>query len=80
VAWNPNDELLVTHPEDVVHVRVDRVVLATGRRTVWQRLVPPDPATTIRMEEVRVSADWTTLGYSCDRVLVSDLLVARGLK
>jgi hypothetical protein len=80
VAWSADDELLVTHPEDVVHVRVDRVVLATGRRTVWQRLVPPDPATTIRMEEVRVSADWKTLGYSCDRVLVSDLLVARGLK
>ena len=79
-GWNASDELLVTHPEDVVHVRVDRVVLATGRRTVWQRLVPPDPATTIRMEEVRVSADWTTLGYSCDRVLVSDLLLARGLR
>ncbi len=79
-AWNEADELLLTHPEDAVHLRVDRVQLTTGRRTLWQRLVPPDPATTIRMSEVRVSGDGKTLGYTCTRVLVSDLIVAEGLK
>jgi hypothetical protein len=80
VAWNEADEVLVSHPEDAVHLRVERVQLSTGRRTLWQRLVPPDPATTIRMSEVRVSGDGKTLGYTCVRVLVSDLIVAEGLK
>ncbi len=80
VAWNTADEVLVTHPEDAVHLRVERVEVSTGRRTVWQRLVPPDPATTIRMENVHVSGDGKTLGYTCARVLVSDLIVAEGLK
>jgi hypothetical protein len=80
VAWNEADEVIVTHPEDAVHLRVDRVELSTGRRTLWQLLVPPDPATAIRVSEVRVSRDGKTLGYTCARILVSDLIVAEGLK
>ena len=80
VAWNETDEALLTHPEDTIHLRVDRVELSTGRRTVWQRLVPPDPATTVRVFNVRVSRDGRTVGYTYTRVLVSDLVVAEGLK
>ena len=80
VAWNETDEALLTHPEDTIHLRVDRVEISTGRRTVWQRLVPPDPATTVRVFNVRVSRDGRTVGYTYTRVLVSDLVVAEGLK
>jgi dipeptidyl aminopeptidase/acylaminoacyl peptidase len=80
VAWNAAEEVLLTHPEDAAHMRVEQVELSTGRRTLWQRLVAPDPATTIRMQKVRVSGDGKTLGYTCDRVLVSNLIVAEGLK
>jgi hypothetical protein len=80
VAWTSADEVLVTHPEDAAHLRVERVKLATGRRTLWQRLAAPDPVTTIRMQKVRVSGDGETVGYTCSRVLVSDLIVAEGLK
>ena len=80
VAWNETDEALLTHPENTIHLRVDRVEISTGRRTVWQRLVPPDPATTVRVFNVRVSRDGRTVGYTYTRVLVSDLVVAEGLK
>jgi eukaryotic-like serine/threonine-protein kinase len=80
VAWNAADEVLVTHPEDAIHLLVERVQLSTGQRTLWQRLIPPDPATTIRVSEVRVSGDGKTLGYTTNRILVSDLIVAAGLK
>ena len=80
VAWNETDEALVTHPEDTIHLRLDRVEISTGRRTIWQRLVPPDPASTVRLFNVRVSRDGKTAGYTYTRVLVSDLLVAEGLK
>ncbi len=80
VAWNETDEVLLTHPEDTTHLRVDRVAITTGRRTVWQRLVPPDPTSTVRVFNVRVSRDGRTLGYTYTRVLVSDLIVAQGLK
>jgi hypothetical protein len=80
VAWNTPDEVLLTHPEDAVHLLVERVQLSTGRRTLWQRLIPPDPALTIRMSDVRVSGDGKTLGYTTNRILVSDLIVAKGLK
>ncbi|MBL0314038.1 MAG: serine/threonine-protein kinase [Holophagaceae bacterium] len=80
VAWTWPTEALLAHPEDATHLRVDRVDIATGRRTVWQRLVPPDPATTIRVYNVRVSRDGRTVGYTYTRILVSDLIVAEGLK
>jgi hypothetical protein len=80
VAWTAADEVLVTHPEDAAHLRVEWVELATGRRTLWQRLVAPDPATTVRTHKVRVSGDGKTLGYTCGRILISDLIVAEGLK
>jgi hypothetical protein len=80
VAWNETDEALLTHPEETTHLRVDRIELSTGRRTVWQHLIPPDPATTIRVFNVRVSRDGRTLGYTYTRVLVSDLIMAEGLK
>jgi hypothetical protein len=80
VAWTAADEVVLTHFEDAVHLRVDRVQLSTGGRTLWLRLVPPDPAATFRMSDVRVSADGKTPGYSCGRILVSDLIVAAGLR
>ncbi len=80
VDWIAPEEVLVTHPEDVLHLRLDRVELDSGKRTFWQRLVPPDPANVTRMYNVRVSGDGTTVGYTYTRILVSDLLVAEGLK
>ncbi|MEI6669871.1 MAG: protein kinase [Acidobacteriota bacterium] len=80
VTWNRADHLLVAHPEDAWHLRLEWVAISTGRRTLWQRFAAPDPATTIAMIGVKVSGDGGTVGYTCQRVLVSDLIVVEGLK
>ncbi|MBK8725503.1 MAG: protein kinase [Holophagaceae bacterium] len=80
VDWLAPDEALLTHPEDALHLRLERVELSTGRRTVWQRLVPPDPGNVTRLYNVRVSGDGQTIGYTYTRILVSDLLLAEGLQ
>ncbi len=80
VDWIAPNEVLLAHPEDVLHLRLERVAMDTGKRTFWQRLVPPDPANVTRMYNVRVSGDGNTVGYTYTRILVSDLLVAERLK
>ncbi len=80
IEWIAPDEALVMHPEDALHLRLDRVELSSGRRTVSQRLVPPDPASVTRLYNVRVSGDGKTVGFTYTRIPVSDLLVAEGLK
>lgn len=80
VDWLAADEALLTHPEDATHLRLERVELSTGRRTVWQRLVPPEPGNVTRLYNVRVSGDGQTVGYTYTRILVSDLVVAEGLQ
>ncbi len=80
VEWIAADEALLTHPEDALHLRLERVELSSGRRTFVQHLVPPDPASVTRLYNVRASGDGKTVGFTFTRIPVSDLLVAEGLK
>ena len=80
MEWIAADEALLTHPEDALHLRLERVELSSGRRTFVQHLVPPDPASVTRLYNVRASGDGKTVGFTFTRIPVSDLLVAEGLK
>jgi len=58
---------------------ITRVELATGRRTVWKEIVPPDAAGVDQIGGVRITPDLKSYVYSYDRTL-SDLYVVEGLK
>jgi hypothetical protein len=59
--------------------RIYRVDLATGERSVWREIVPPDPTGIFRIGRVRTNVDGSVHGYSYYMHLV-DLHVLTGLK
>jgi Tol biopolymer transport system component len=59
--------------------RIVRLDLATGKRTPWLDLVPPDPAGVEGISVVDVTEDGRSYLYSYTRVL-SDLYVVTGLR
>jgi Tol biopolymer transport system component len=59
--------------------KITRIDLATGKRTVWKELVPPDPAGVDSIGGVAVTPDEKSYVVSYPRAL-SDLYVVEGLK
>ncbi|MCO5353141.1 MAG: protein kinase [Bryobacteraceae bacterium] len=59
--------------------RIERLELATGRRTPHTQLKPVDPAGMLSVPSILVSADGSAYAYNVVRIL-SDLYVARGLR
>jgi hypothetical protein len=58
---------------------VDRIDLATGRRTLWKELMPPDPVGVIWIGAVRIAADERSYAYQYSRSS-SELFLVEGLQ
>jgi dipeptidyl aminopeptidase/acylaminoacyl peptidase len=65
--------------DDTVPAVVERLELATGARTPWKRVGPPDPAGVVNVNGLFVSRDGRAYVYSYMRML-SDLYLVQGLK
>ena len=65
--------------EQVIHARVERLDLATGRRTPWKQLAPADPAGVGSLSSILIAPDGKSYVYSYSR-LTEDLYLAEGLK
>ena len=65
--------------EDGVPGRVDRLDLATGRRTPWKVLMPDDPAGVVLIYPPLVTRDGSAYAYSYARYL-QDLYLVEGLR
>jgi serine/threonine protein kinase/Tol biopolymer transport system component len=78
LRWSNNGSLFVAAqgklPRDIF-----RVDIATGRRSLWKRLSPPDPAGVQALFPIVLTADGNSYAYGCFRVL-SDLYLVEGLK
>ena len=75
---SPSREVFVWH-WGTVPVEIDRVDLATGRRTPWRRIMPDDPVGLFGIGPVVVSPGGRSYAYTCGRML-SDLYLADGLR
>jgi Tol biopolymer transport system component len=53
--------------------------LATGRRSSWRQLLPPDPAGLVSIGPIAIAPDGKSYAYSSYRIL-SDLYLIQGLK
>ncbi len=58
---------------------VYRLDLATGRRTSWKQLAPPDPSGLVSIGPIAIAPDGKSYAYSYYRIL-SDLYLIQGLK
>jgi eukaryotic-like serine/threonine-protein kinase len=67
VTWSEDSRFLYCYRLGDVPVNLFRVELATGGRTPWKQLVPPDPIGITFVGGIYVSADWKNYVYSVQR-------------
>ncbi len=79
VHWSSDGESLYVATPGSVSVRVDRVNLSTGARSLWREIAPPELAGVQALYAFQISPEHGWYFYSCWRVL-SDLYVVEGLK
>ena len=75
VQWDADDRTLYVWRRGGLPAVVDRMVLTTGTRQPWKKLMPEDPAGVVAIDAVVVSRDGLSCAYSCTRVTASDLYV-----
>ena len=78
VRWTP-DGRAIWVASNQVPMRVHRLDVTTGKRTLWKELVPPDPAGVLTMGPMFITPDGKSYVYSYRRIL-DDLLIVDGLK
>jgi Tol biopolymer transport system component len=79
IRWTPDGRgLYVCKPSDMP-ARVSIVDVATGARTLWKEILPPDPAGILGLWPILITPDGKSYAYSYRRVLV-DLFLADGFK
>jgi hypothetical protein len=76
--WSADDRFLYVVREEAP-AQVDRLEIATGKRTPWKRLMPEDAAGIISIAQVRISRDGEAYAYGYLRVLASDLYLIEGV-
>jgi hypothetical protein len=79
INWRPDGRsLLVCRPMEMP-TRVERLDLATGRRTLVRDLAPADRAWAVRFDGVSFSADEKSYAYAVGR-LVGALYTVEGVR
>ncbi len=79
LRWSADGRFLYVWHPTAPPGRIDLVEVATGKRTPWKELKPPDPAGVLQVGPAVISADGKAFVYSYRRVLY-ELFLATGLK
>jgi hypothetical protein len=79
VGWSHDGRLVVRRP-GTFEAPLDMLDPATGARTLFQILRPPDLTGLIRIDTIQVSPDRQTWAFTCTRITDSNLFVVKGLK
>ena len=78
IAWTGDGRSLYVS-RWTMPARIDLCDVATGKRSLWKELVPPDPAGVLAIGPIRITPDGKSYVYSYRRTL-EDLYVATGLR
>jgi DNA-binding beta-propeller fold protein YncE len=79
VAWSADGGSLYVYKGGELPAKVYRVEIATGKRTLWKQLMPPDPAGVEYVGPILPTPDGKAYAYGYRRLL-SDLYLVEGLK
>jgi Tol biopolymer transport system component len=79
LRWSADGETVYVARVDQVPVRIERLDLSSGRRTLWKEITPPDPAGVTNLYAIQISPEQGWYFYSYWRSL-SDLYVVDGLR
>jgi hypothetical protein len=78
LRWSANGGALYVAGLPQLPLRVDRLDMSTGSRTLWKEITPSDPAGVKSLYAIQISPEQGWYFYSYSRVL-SDLYVVDGL-
>jgi eukaryotic-like serine/threonine-protein kinase len=78
-AWETDGHALYVFRTGELPAHVDRLDIATGKRTLWKEVQPPDPAGIDSIRGLMLSRDAKAYAYGYIRLL-SDLYLVEGLK
>jgi eukaryotic-like serine/threonine-protein kinase len=79
VAWSADGHSLYIYRGGELPAKIFRLDIASGSRTLWKQLMPPDPAGVEYVGPILPSPDGTAYAYGYRRLL-SDLYLVEGLK
>jgi hypothetical protein len=79
VRWSPDGGALWVRPDDAMPVRLDRLDLATGRRTPLMTITPASHSGLIHVEELSLAADPRAYAYLTEEQL-SHVFVVHGMR
>jgi Tol biopolymer transport system component len=79
VAWSADGSSLYVYRGGELPAKVNRLEIASGRRTLWKQLMPPDPAGVEYVGPILPTPDGKAYAYGYRRLL-SDLYLVEGLK
>jgi len=79
VGWSADGKSVFVQGPGYTEVRIDRLDLSSGRRELWKKVGPSDPAGVTFVAAGRISDDARSYAYSYTRHLL-DLFVVDGLK
>jgi len=79
ISWTEEGQSLFIYASGENPAHVYRLDLTSGRRTLWKRLMPSDPAGVEHIGPILITPDGKTLVYGYHRTL-SDLYLVEGLR
>ncbi len=79
IAWTPDGKYLYVYKGGELPAKVYRLEVASGNRTLWKQLMPPDPAGVEFVGPVLPTPDGKSYVYGYRRLL-SDLYLVEGLQ
>ena len=79
MRWTPDGKGVFVYRPSAPPLRVEIVDAATGRRSLWKELRPPDPSGVDQVGPIVIAPDESSYAYSYRRSL-DELFLATGLK
>ncbi len=76
ICWTADSASIFVYRPSLPPLRVEKVDIATGRRTPWKEFQPPDPSGVQQMGPIQIARDETSYVYSYRRTL-DDLFIVR---
>ena len=79
VRWTGDGRAIWVNRSNELPMKVFRVDMTTGERTLWKELTPPDPAGVLTMGPIVMTPDGKSYVYSYRRTL-DELFLVEGLR
>jgi eukaryotic-like serine/threonine-protein kinase len=79
ISWSSDGRFLFLYRYGEIPTNIQQLDAITGRRTVWKRLMPFDPAGVHLIDHILITPDLRAYAYG-DRRVLSDLFLVQGIK